>query len=207
MNWIPVSISPELFATAIVSGIALLVVAVPFWRELRIALRARASTRVLACDELQRSLEGAVRAREPMALVLLRVLDQSLRENEAGHHPTEFLRDASKQHVMNEYETRWSQPLSMYANLLPPIGFIGTTLGLMILFASMHLSDQTLEVGALGLALTSTIFALMGFATLEGLKIALYGRLLQTIEYALGVPLASEVRQGSGVVEAAAPAG
>jgi hypothetical protein len=53
-------------------------------------------------------------------------------------------------------------------------------------------ATQTLEVGALGVALTSTIFALMGFASLEALEIKLYGRLLNCIDLALGVPLAAE---------------
>jgi len=49
-----------------------------------------------------------------------------------------------------------------------------------------------LEVGALGIALTSTIFALVGFASFEALKIKLYSRLLHSIDLALGVPLAAE---------------
>ena len=80
----------------------------------------------------------------------------------------------------------------------------------MILFASMHFSNQTLEVGALGLALTSTIFALVGFASLEALKIRLYGRLLRCIEQALGVPLAAErpgAVRASAELEAVVPAG
>ncbi len=98
---------------------------------------------------------------------------------------------------MNAYDTAYAQKLSMYANLLPPIGFIGTTLGLMILFASMHLTNQALEVGALGIALTSTIFALVGFASLEALKIRLYNRLLGCIDHALGLFLDAETVEGA----------
>jgi hypothetical protein len=49
---------------------------------------------------------------------------------------------------------------------------------LLILFISMHKSDTTLELGALAIALTSSIFALIAYAILEGLKIRLYTRLM-----------------------------
>ena len=83
--------------------------------------------------------------------------------------------------VVNEYDTHYAHPISMYANLRPPIGFIGTTGGMLILFLSMHFSNSSLEIGALAVALTSSIFALIGFSALEGLKIRLYGRLLGSL--------------------------
>ncbi len=86
----------------------------------------------------------------------------------------------------------------MYANLLPPIGFIGTTGGLLILFLSIHSSNESLELGALALALTSSIFALFAFAILEGMKIRLYTRLLSSLQEAL-----SAVRSRSDVPPAA----
>ena len=70
----------------------------------------------------------------------------------------------------------------MYANILPPIGFIGTTCGLAILLLSMRISHDMLQMGALALALSSTIFALVGYAMLEGMKIHLYGRLARSID-------------------------
>ena len=68
-----------------------------------------------------------------------------------------------------------------YERLLPPIGCIGTTGGRLILFLSMHLADDSLELGALAIALTSSVFALIAYAGLEGLKIRLYARLLGSI--------------------------
>jgi hypothetical protein len=47
-----------------------------------------------------------------------------------------------------------------------------------MLFLSMSASNSSLELGALALALTSSIFALVGFSILEGMKIRLYSRLL-----------------------------
>jgi hypothetical protein len=48
---------------------------------------------------------------------------------------------------------------------LPPIGFIGTTCGLAVQLLSMRISHDMLQTGALALALSSTIFALVGYAT------------------------------------------
>jgi hypothetical protein len=102
--------------------------------------------------------------------------------------------DASKQYVVNEYDAHYAQPISMYANLLPPIGFIGTTGGLLILFVSMHMAHADLELGALAIALLSSIFALIGFSTLEGIKIRLYGRLLMCLDEVLALQRAAEDR-------------
>ena len=44
----------------------------------------------------------------------------------------------------------------------PHIGFIGTTFGLAVLLLSMRVSNEGLQMGAL--ALSSTIFALVGYA-------------------------------------------
>ena len=93
--------------------------------------------------------------------------------------------DASRQYAVNEYDSHYAQRISMYSNILPPLGFIGTTSGLLILFFSMHAASASLELGALALALVSSILALMGFAVLEGLKIGLYGRLLSCLDHAL----------------------
>ena len=65
------------------------------------------------------------------------------------------------------------------------IGFIGTTGGLLVLFLSMRIASDSLEIGALAMALTSSIFALIGFAILEGVKIRLYGRMLGGLDDAL----------------------
>ena len=110
-----------------------------------------------------------------------RTLRSAKEENIEGL-PVSFLRDAARQYVLNEYEVHYAEPVAMYANILPPIGFIGTTVGMLVLFISMNLSNQSLQLGALGVALTSTIFALIGLTTLESLKISNYDRLLRCID-------------------------
>jgi hypothetical protein len=182
LEWVP----GELGVVAVVSAASLLAVWIPLYRGVRLCLRARRATHRLPRERLERSLERPASGRaEPLALVMLRVLDRALRERDRGDAkgvPSDFLLDASRRYVEGEYDARYARLISMYANLLPPIGFVGTTGGMLILFLSMHLADGSLELGALALALTSSIFALVGFALLEGMKIRLYGRLLCCLE-------------------------
>lgn len=191
-------LSADLTVTLLVSALALLAVWVPFYRGLRVCLRGVAATRRLERPELKSALDsGFAGAVEPLALLMARVLRKSLREHESQGHPREFLVDATRQYVVGEYEAHYAQPISMYANILPPIGFIGTTVGMLVLFFSMHMSNESLELGALALALTSSIFALVGFAVLESLKIRLYGRLLGCLDAVLSLQRAAEERRSA----------
>lgn len=180
------------------SGLALAAVWFPLWQGMRLCYEAREATRHLDARELQAKLRENPRggSDEPLALVMLRTLAESLRENRAGH-PRNFIIDAARQYVVNEYDTHFAARISMYANLLPPIGFIGTTGGLLILFVSMHMSDSSLELGALAIALTSSIFALIGFALLEGTKLRLYSRLLLSIDEVIALERRSEDRRAA----------
>ena len=170
--------------TCALSALALLAVWLPFQRGARVCLQARTATRSLQLAELRAIDQPARDSIDPIAALLLRVLRSSLRGNK-GAQPREFLVDASRQFALHEYESHYVRLISMYANILPPIGFIGTTGGLLILFLSMRVSSDSLELGALAVALLSTIFALLGFATLEGFKIRLYRRLLLALDGAL----------------------
>ncbi len=176
----------DLAVTALVSVVSLLAVWVPFYRGILICSQALGATRRLEPGEISQRLEKRPSgSSEPVALRMLRVLRKSIRESSRDGHPTEFVVDASRQYVAHEYDATYARPISMYANILPPIGFIGTTGGLLVLFLSMRIASDSLEIGALALALTSSIFALMGFAVLEGAKIRLYTRMLGGLEDAL----------------------
>ena len=167
--------------TILVTGVALLAVCVPFFQGLRTALGGWSATRRVSAEELRRGKSDSQRKTEPLALLMIRVLQKSLREGEREGQPSDFVFDATRQYVINEYEHNYSRLITMYASLLPPIGFIGTTGGMLILFMSMHMADDSLELGALAIALTSSVFALIAYAALEGLKIRIYARLLASV--------------------------
>jgi hypothetical protein len=165
------------------SAAALLAVWIPLWRGLRMCFAARRATRFVPRATLERGADrdskGGV---EPLSLLMARVLVKSLRAEGAERNPSEFVLDATKQYVQNEYDANYARVISMYANLLPPVGLTGNAIGMMVLLVSKHVSDAPLELAALGLALLSTIFALLGYALLEALKLRLYGRLLKSLD-------------------------
>ena len=167
--------------TWLVTGVALAAVCVPFFQGLRTSLAAWSATRRVSADELRQGKANRRGANEPLALLMIRVLQKSLREGEREGQPSDFVFDATRQYVVNEYEHHYAKLITMYASLLPPIGFIGTTGGMLILFLSMHLADDSLELGALAIALTSSVFALIAYAGLEAMKIRVYGRLLEAL--------------------------
>jgi hypothetical protein len=178
--------SNDLTLTLLVSGVSLLAVWVPFYRGMLICMKALGVTRPVGAVELGKKLQNRTSAEpEPISLRMLRVLGRALRENQSDGMPSDFVIDASRQYITNEYDASYARPISMYANILPPIGFIGTTGGLLILFLSMRVASSTLELGALAMALTSSIFALTGFAVLEALKIRLYGRMQAALDEAM----------------------
>lgn len=167
--------------TLLVTGVALAAVCVPFLQGLRRALGAWSATRRVSPEELRQGKANRPGTNEPLALLMVRILQKSLREGEREGQPSDFVFDATRQYVINEYELHYARLITMYASLLPPIGFIGTTGGMLILFMSMHLADDSLELGALAIALTSSVFALIAYAGLEAMKIRVYGRLLDAL--------------------------
>lgn len=167
--------------TLLVTAIALGAVMVPLLQGLRVVMGGWSVTRRVSGEELRQGHTKRKGGAEPLSLLMLRVLQKSLREGEREGQSSDFVFDASRQYVLNEYEHHYARLISMYASLLPPIGFIGTTGGMLILFISMHLADDSLELGALAIALTSSVFALIAYAGLEGLKIRLYARLLDSM--------------------------
>jgi hypothetical protein len=200
-------VASETGLTTLAAVVALVAVWIPFFRGMRVCLRAVAATRRVLGSDLRRGRSASEAAGEPLALLFVRVVRQSLRESHAEGLPRDFVLDASKQYVLNEFETHYARPISMYANLLPPIGFTGTTVGILMRLLSMHLSNQALELGALATALVATVLALVGFASMESVKVWLYNRLLRCLEEALAVVRLAEAEPPERRVAQAAAAG
>jgi hypothetical protein len=169
----------ELRITLAVCAVSLLAVWWPLTRGALLCWRARVATRIPSGNAGSEQVAGG-----RLASLIGEVASSAESEVESAAAGP-FMRDAAKQLVVDDYESSFAQPISMYANILPPIGFIGTTCGLAVLLLSMHLSRDGLQLGALALALSSTIFALVGYAILESLKIHLYGRLARSIDAGL----------------------
>jgi hypothetical protein len=174
------NLTSDLLLTVIITGLAFLAVWVPLGKGLRVCMRSMAATRRVPVSQLKTGTADHSGHDPSLALLLAGTLRKVARE--APDQPREFLLDASRQYVTGEWESHYGRLVSMYANLMPPIGFIGTTAGLFVLFISRRMADAPLELGALALALTTSIFALIGFAVLEAIKIRLYARLLTCLD-------------------------
>jgi biopolymer transport protein ExbB/TolQ len=85
--------------------------------------------------------------------------------------PDTFIRDAAFQFSERYFETKFLEPLSMLANLLPPLGFIGTILGMVIQFLS-NTGDLKSDITIAGIAtaLYTTFLALILYTFVEFTK-------------------------------------
>jgi len=188
--------SSQVTMVAFMSVLSLMAICVPLWRGLALALRARRATRYISRAGLEKVLQyGPKDPGDSLALLMLRVLTKSLRSKEAREVSSDFVVDATKQYVVHEYESNYARPIGMYANLLPPVGLTGNAVGMLVLMVSKHIQGTPLELGALGLALISTICALLGYALLEALRLRIYGRLLRCLDEVVGLHRAFEERQ------------
>ena len=175
---------------------AIVAVLIPFLLGLRASLRAFSVTRRLDDRDIERALKSERgETGEPISVQVLRVLRSSLRENQGERMPTAFLVDASRQYVTHEVRANYFDPISMFSNILPPIGFIGTLIGLVVLVLSKSSGSETLELIGLAGAVSKSILALFGFIVLESIKILLYGRMMRGLDDALGLYQRQGARQ------------
>jgi hypothetical protein len=63
---------------------------------------------------------------------MMRVIRRSIRSGGDSQFVVS-VSDASRQYVTHEYDASDAQRISMYANILPPIGLFGATTGLFVL--------------------------------------------------------------------------
>src|SRR5262245_63038952 len=95
-------VASETGLTTLAGVVALTAVWFPFWRGMRVCLRAIAATRRVHGSDLRRG-RSPDSGNEPLALLFVRVLRQSLRESSGSQGmPREFVLDATKQYVLNE---------------------------------------------------------------------------------------------------------
>jgi biopolymer transport protein ExbB len=100
--------------------------------------------------------------------------------------PDAFIRDAAFQFSDRYFEEKFLEPISMTANLLPPQGFIGTIIGMVIHFLSNSgtLSSEV-TIAGIATALYTTLIALSCFTCLEFLKKIFYSLAQRRIDEGL----------------------
>jgi|GEM_PF-1004085 len=100
--------------------------------------------------------------------------------------PDAFIRDAAFQFSERYFEENFVDPLSMAANLMPPLGFIGTILGMVIHFLSNTGTLNTdVTIAGIATALYTTLIALICYTCLEFLKKCVYSLAYKRIDEGL----------------------
>ncbi len=100
--------------------------------------------------------------------------------------PDAFIRDAAFQFSERYFEEKFLSPISMMANLMPPLGFIGTIIGMVVHFLSnTGTLKSDLAIAGIATALYTTFIGLVCFTFLEFLKKAFYSLLHKRIDQGL----------------------
>lgn len=100
--------------------------------------------------------------------------------------PDAFIRDAAFQFSERYFEEKFLSPISMMANLMPPLGFIGTIIGMVVHFLSNSGTLKSdLAIAGIATALYTTFIGLVCFTILEFLKKVFYGLLHKRIDQGL----------------------
>ncbi len=108
--------------------------------------------------------------------------------------PDAFIRDASFQFSERYFEEKFLEPLGMAANLMPPLGFIGTILGMVIHFlANTGTLNSDVTIAGIATALYTTLIALSCYTFLEFVKKCIYSLAHKRIDE--GLTIVSESRQ------------
>ncbi len=82
--------------------------------------------------------------------------------------PDAFIQDAAFQYSEKFFEERFLNPIAMVANLMPPLGFIGTIIGMVVHFLSSSGALNThLAVAGIATALYTTFIAMICYTILE----------------------------------------
>ena len=85
--------------------------------------------------------------------------------------PDAFVRDAAFQFSERYFESKFLEPMSMLASLMPPLGFIGTIMGMVIHFLSnTGTLNSDITIVGIATALYTTFIALISYTILEFLK-------------------------------------
>jgi biopolymer transport protein ExbB/TolQ len=112
--------------------------------------------------------------------------------------PDAFLRDAAFQFSERYFESKYLEPMSMLAGLMPPLGFIGTIMGMVIHFLS-NTGDLKSGITIMGIAtaLYTTFIGLIFYTFMEFMKRYFYTLAQKRIDEGLDAVANREVANGS----------
>ncbi len=112
--------------------------------------------------------------------------------------PDAFIRDAAFQFSDRYFEEKFLEPISMLANLMPPQGFIGTIMGMVIHFLSNSGTlNSEVTIAGIATALYTTFIALICYTFLEFFKKIFFSLAHKRIDEGLNAASSQQIAQRS----------
>ena len=144
-----------------------------FLNGLWISIKAFIWLRKVDSQTIDDQLEEAPCADDPLVVIVTKTVHRTGKNQAADGIDGMFVADATRQMVENMFENRYMEPMTLSANLLPPLGFIGTVFGMILIFLVKVDPGSELNTIGLGAALFTTLAALMLFVVLEIIKMGI----------------------------------
>lgn len=180
------------FASSLIQYVVYTASALLFINGLWACFKAFRWLRKPSVSEIEKAAGDKITADDPLVLVTVKAFGGA--RGESGHPLSQpsFVADATRQMAENLFESRYMETITMCSNLLPPLGFIGTVFGMILIFLVKVNPGHELNTVGLGTALLTTLFALFLFVVLEIIKMGLARLVKRRID--TGLALAMEKR-------------
>ncbi|MFZ5563117.1 MAG: MotA/TolQ/ExbB proton channel family protein [Thermodesulfobacteriota bacterium] len=141
-----------------------------FLNGLWISIKAFIWLRGVDSQTIADQLDEPPRADDPLVTIVTKTVHRAVHNPDTGGADGLFVADATRQMVENMFDNRYMEPMTLSANLLPPLGFIGTVFGMILIFLVKVDPGSELNTIGLGAALFTTLAALILFVALEIIK-------------------------------------
>ncbi len=171
--------------SALVQGGVYMGSAILFFNALWLIFQAYRHVRLITEKNLFQMAGEASDLEDPLMVIAVKTFNAAHHEHSHTPYPVSFLVDATHQLVENLYHTRYINKITMITNLLPPMGFIGTIFGMIMIFLAKGDPNSDLNTTGLGVALFTTLITLTCFVILEAFKKSLINLASSRIERAL----------------------
>jgi len=144
-----------------------------FFKGLLLIYRTSRHLRNINAFELLKKAKEDSYTDDPLIVLTAKIFYAARKEKMDNPYPSSFLADATRQLVENLFQINYLSKITMITHLLPPLGFIGTVFGMIMIFMAKADPNSSLNTSGLGAALFTTLCALSAFVILEMLKIRL----------------------------------
>ncbi len=168
-------------ASSFLQYIVYITSALVFFYGLWASLRAFRWLRRVDLSDLKKKVDDATYADDPLMLVVAKTYRSAIQKSDGSFPQPAFVADATRQMAENLFENRYMDSITMSSNLLPPLGFIGTVFGMILIFLAKVNPSGELNTIGLGTALFTTLVALLLFVVLEIIKMWLFHLVRQRV--------------------------